>query len=71
MTIEKCNFGVRQVEFLGRIILSEESHRKLGKIKISLIYLDFPNQKKHYKQYQRKQYQYSQRQKIEICLSTL
>ena len=48
MTIEKCHFGVRQVQFLGRTISPREYHRKLGKFKISLINLDSPNQKRHY-----------------------
>ena len=43
LTIQKCHFGVRQVEFLGRTISTEESHRKLRKFIISLINLGSPN----------------------------
>ena len=48
LKIEKCHFGVRQVEFLGRTIPPEGISRKLGKFKISLTSLDSPNQKRHY-----------------------
>ena len=48
LTIEKCHFGVRQIQFLGRTISPVEISRKLGKFKISLINLDSPNQKRHY-----------------------
>ena len=34
LTIEKCHFGVTQVEFLGRTISTEKSHHKPGKFKI-------------------------------------
>ena len=47
LTIEKCRFGVRQVEFLERFH-QKESHRKLGKFEISLLNFDSPNQKRHY-----------------------
>ena len=48
LTIEKCHFEVRQVEFLGEQFLQKESHRKPGKFKNSLLNLDSPNQKRRY-----------------------
>ena len=48
LTVEKSHFDVRQVEFLGRKFHQKESHRELGKFKISLIKVDSPNQKRHY-----------------------
>ena len=48
LTIEKCHFGVRQVEFLDERFHQKESHRKLGKFKISLLNFDSPNPKRHY-----------------------
>ena len=51
LTIEKCHFGVRQVEFLGRTISQfhqKEPQHKLGKFKISLRNLDSANRKRHY-----------------------
>ena len=53
LTIEKCHFEVRQVEFLfiefpDEQFHQKESHRKLGKFKVSLTNLDSPNQKRHY-----------------------
>ena len=46
LTIEKCQFGVRQVEFLGRTISPEGISPQ--KFKISLLNLGSPNQKNHY-----------------------
>ena len=46
LTIEKCHFGVRQIE--EEQFHQKESHRKLGKLTFSLIYLDSPNRKRHY-----------------------
>ena len=48
LTIEKCHFGVRQVEFLGRVISPEGISPLARKIHISLVNLDSPNQKRHY-----------------------
>ena len=48
LTIEKCHFGVRQVEFLGRTISPEGISPQARKIQISLVKLDSPNQKRHY-----------------------
>ena len=45
LTIEKCHFGVRQVEFLGRAISPERISPQAQKLKISLTNFDFPNQK--------------------------
>ena len=48
LTIEKCHFGVRQVEFLGRTISPEGISPRARKIQIFLDKLDSPNQKRHY-----------------------
>ena len=48
LTIEKCHFGVRQVEFLGRTISPEGISPQARKIQNFLVNLDSPNQKKHY-----------------------
>ena len=49
LKIEKCHFGVRQVEFLERTISPEGiSPQTREIIKISLINLDSPNQKRRY-----------------------
>ena len=48
LTIEKCHFGVKQVEFLGRTISPEGISPQARKIKISLLNLDSPNQKRRY-----------------------
>ena len=46
LTIEKCNFGVRQVGFLGRTISSEGVSPQTHKFKNFLNKLRFPNSKK-------------------------
>ena len=51
LTIEKCNFGVRQVEFLGRTISSEGVSPQTHKIQNFLNKLRFPNSKKAFKRY--------------------
>ena len=48
LTIEKCQFRVRKVEFPGRTISPEGIPPQAMKIQNSLIILDSPNQKKHY-----------------------
>ena len=45
MTIEKCHFGVRQVEFLGRTISSEGISPQTQKIQNFLNKLRFPKSK--------------------------
>ena len=45
LTIEKCHFEVRKVEFLGRTISPEGISPQARKFKISLINIDSPNQK--------------------------
>ena len=45
-TIEKCHFGVRQVEFLGRTISSEGVSPQAHKIQTFLAKLRFPKSKK-------------------------
>ena len=46
LTIEKCHFGVRQVEFLGRTISSERVLPQSHKIQNFLNKLRFPKSKK-------------------------
>ena len=46
LTIEKCHFGVRQVEFLGRTISSDGVSPKAHKIQNFLNKLRIPNQKR-------------------------
>ena len=46
LTIEKCHFGVRQVDFLGRIISSEGVSPQTHKIQNFLKKLRFPKSKK-------------------------
>ena len=46
LTIEKCHFGVRQVEFLGRTIPSERISPQTHKIQNFLTELRFPKSKK-------------------------
>ena len=46
LTIEKCHFGVRQVEFLGRTISSEGVSPQTHKIQIFLNKLRIPKSKK-------------------------
>ena len=48
LTIEKCHFGVRQVEFLGRTISPEGISPQARRIQIFLISLHSPNQKRHH-----------------------
>ena len=48
LTIEKCHFGVRQVEFLGRTISPEGISPQARKIQNFLAKLRFPKSKKHY-----------------------
>ena len=48
LTIEKCHFGVSQVEFLGRTNSPEKISPQARKIQNFLANLDSPNQKKHY-----------------------
>ena len=47
LTIEKCHFGVRQVEFLGRTISPEGISPQARKIKNFLDKFRFPKSKKH------------------------
>ena len=51
LTIEKYHFGVRQVEFLGRIISSEGVSPQAHKIQIFLNKLRFPKSKKALQRY--------------------
>ena len=51
LTIEKCHFGVRQVEFLGRSISSEGVLPQSQKIQNFLNKLRFPNFKKALQRY--------------------
>ena len=51
LTIEKCHFGVRQVEFLGRTISSEGVLPQSHKIQNFLNKLRFPKSKKALKRY--------------------
>ena len=51
LTIEKCHFGVRQVEFLGRTILSEGVLPQSHKIQNLLNKLRFPKSKKAFQRY--------------------
>ena len=51
LTIEKCNFGVRQVEFLGRTISSEGVLPQSHKIQNFLNKLRFPKSKKALQRY--------------------
>ena len=46
LTIEKCHFGIRQVEFLGRTISPEGTSTQARKIQNSLNKLRFPKSKK-------------------------
>ena len=46
LTIEKCHFGVRQVEFLGRTISSDGVSPQSHKIQNFLSKLRFPKSKK-------------------------
>ena len=46
MTIEKCHFGIRQIEFQGRTISSEGVLQESHKIQKFLSKLRFPNSKK-------------------------
>ena len=48
LTIEKCHFGVRQAEFLGRTISPAGNSPQVRKIQNFLEKLRFPNQKRHY-----------------------
>ena len=48
LTIEKCHFEVRQVEFRGRTISPEGISPQARRIQISLTNLDSPNRKSHY-----------------------
>ena len=48
LTIEKCHFGVRQVEFLGRTITPGGISPQARKIQNFLTNIDSPNQKRHY-----------------------
>ena len=48
LTIEKCHFGVRQIEFLGRTISPEGISTQAGKIQNFLDKRRFPKSKKHY-----------------------
>ena len=48
LTIEKCHFGVRQVEFLGRTISSEGVLPQSHKIQNFLNKLRFPKSKKSF-----------------------
>ena len=50
-TIEKCHFGVRQVEFLGRTISSEGVSPQAHKVQNFLNKLRFPKSKKALKRY--------------------
>ena len=51
LTIEKCHFGVRQVEFLGRTISPEGISPQAGKIQNFLDKLRFPKSKKTLQRY--------------------
>ena len=51
LTIEKCHFGVRQVEFLGRTISSEGVSPQTHKIQSFLNKLRFPKSKKALQRY--------------------
>ena len=51
LTIEKCHFGVRKVEFLGRIISSEGVSPQAHKIQNFLNKLRFPKSKKALQRY--------------------
>ena len=51
LTIEKCHFGVRQVEFLGRTIPSEGISPQAHKIQNFLAKLRFPKSKKALQRY--------------------
>ena len=51
LTIEKCHFGVRQVEFLGRTISPEGISPQARKIQNFLDKLRFPNSKKALQSY--------------------
>ena len=51
LTIEKCHFGVRQVEFLGRTISPEGISPKARKIQNFLDKLRFPKSKKALQRY--------------------
>ena len=53
LTIEKCHFGVRQVEFLGRTISSEGVSSQTHKIQNFLNKLRFPKSKKVLQRYLR------------------
>ena len=46
LTNEKCHFGVRQFEFLGRTISPEKSSPQAGKFQNLLYKLRFPKSKK-------------------------
>ena len=48
LRIEKCHFGVRQVDSQEEQFHQKEYHRKLGKFRMSFTNLDSPNQKRHY-----------------------
>ena len=51
LTIQKCHFGVQQVEFLGRTISSEGASPQIHKIQNFLIKLRFPKSKKALQRY--------------------
>ena len=51
LTIEKCHFGVRQVEFLGRTMSSERLTPQSHKIQNFLGQLRFPKSKKAFQRY--------------------
>ena len=51
LTIEKCHFGVKQVEFLGRTISSEGVSPQTHKIQNFLNKLRFPKSKKALQRY--------------------
>ena len=51
LTIEKCHFGVRQVEFLGRTISSDGVSPQAHKIQNFLNKLRFPKSKKALQRY--------------------
>ena len=51
LTIERCHFGVRQVEFLGRIISSEGVSPQAHKFQNLLNKLRFPKSKKALQRY--------------------
>ena len=48
LTIEKCHFGVRQVELLGRTISPEGISPQARKTQTFLVKLRFPKSKRHY-----------------------